>query len=94
MTGRRDTTTTDDFTATVREFAAKQTAQSRDSKRETWQTIKTTMPDLAALMTELHRIDPRAISRVTLSPRVSDGRSIEITPDLIAALRRNDRRLR
>jgi hypothetical protein len=31
---------------------------------------------------------------VTLSPPVSDGRSIEITPDLIAALRRNDRRLR
>jgi hypothetical protein len=70
------------------------TRSASEQKRETWQTIKTTMPDLAALMTELHRIDPRAISRVTLSPPVSDGRSIEITPDLIAALRRNDGRLR
>jgi hypothetical protein len=52
MTARRRSTTTDDFTATVRAFAEAQTAASRESKRATWEAIQRTQPELAAFLTE------------------------------------------
>lgn len=44
-----------------------------EQKRATWASIQRTMPEFAALMTELAKIDPRAISAVRHSTPAEAG---------------------
>ena len=56
----------------------------KEQKRETWQWIKENQPELAQLMTDLAKIDPKAIRSVTIGEPTTTG-YIEMTPERMAA---------
>ncbi len=91
MASRR-LTTTDEFTATVRAFAEQQTAATREAKRQTWEAIKATQPDLAAFLTEW-KAQGGTIGAIRYGePLADDGTPTVTAEQWLAAHRHNGRK--